>query len=94
MVLGLPNFNGRAACAEPELLPLIDFVFDHPKSLEAHQTRETLCRRCPVAEECLNWAVSNDEPGFWGGTAPNARAGAARSARRRPGRPAKRRREA
>jgi hypothetical protein len=78
VVLALPNFDGRAACADPALLPLIDFVFDHPKSAEAYEVGNTLCRRCSVAEQCLSWAVSNDEPGFWGGTAPHARSGRVR----------------
>ena len=26
-----------------------------------------LCHRCPVKEACLDWALSHDEVGIWGG---------------------------
>ena len=31
-----------------------------------YDLRET-CFYCPVKDECLEWAVQNDEAGFWGG---------------------------
>jgi WhiB family redox-sensing transcriptional regulator len=34
----------------------------------------TLCAGCPVLDECLAWALNNDEPeGIWGGTTPTER---------------------
>lgn len=32
------------------------------------------CSRCPVREECLEWAVAHEEYGFWGGTTARERA--------------------
>jgi WhiB family transcriptional regulator, redox-sensing transcriptional regulator len=33
-----------------------------------------VCRRCPVAEECLDYALENNERhGIWGGLSPNQR---------------------
>lgn len=31
------------------------------------------CRRCPVQELCLNWAIEHDESGVWGGTTDEQR---------------------
>jgi WhiB family redox-sensing transcriptional regulator len=35
---------------------------------------KTICRRCPVASDCLDWALRAGEPdGIWGGTTPEER---------------------
>jgi WhiB family redox-sensing transcriptional regulator len=33
----------------------------------------TICRRCPVRQECLEYALANDEPGIWGGVSHRRR---------------------
>ena len=38
---------------------------------EAARDRESakrVCRVCPVADECLEWAIKHGEHGVWGGT--------------------------
>ncbi len=45
-------------------------------------TREgkAVCRACPVAGECLEWALAHDVRfGIWGGTSPRDRAALLRS---------------
>jgi WhiB family redox-sensing transcriptional regulator len=33
-----------------------------------------VCAECPVEEQCLEWALQNDEQhGIWGGTTPKQR---------------------
>lgn len=33
-----------------------------------------VCERCPVRQECLDWALTHDEQfGIWGGKTPRAR---------------------
>lgn len=40
-----------------------------------------VCISCPVMDECLAWALSNDEmEGVWGGTSPRERAAMLRDA--------------
>lgn len=40
----------------------------------AHHTALTICRQCPVTNECLNEALNNnDEHGIWGATTPQDR---------------------
>jgi len=48
---------------------------------------KSVCRRCPVQEECLNWALDTGQSiGVWGGRSENER----RSLRRRGRRSASR----
>src|SRR5688572_11954482 len=53
------------------------FVTDeeHPTR---HRTPEeaaaiAVCNRCPVAGNCLNWALATGEKGIWGGTTTRER---------------------
>lgn len=32
-----------------------------------------MCEGCPVQRLCLNWAIENEEHGYWGGTSPYQR---------------------
>lgn len=40
------------------------------------ETAKAICRRCPVASECLNWALDSTPmpDGIWGGTDEDERA--------------------
>jgi len=52
----------------------------------ARQQGEALriCARCPVRQQCLDFAVRTGEThGIWGGTTPDQRTSARRRARRR-----------
>ena len=49
------------------------------------QTEEakSVCRRCPVVAQCLQWAVTSDqETGVWGGMSEDERRAAKRRAAR------------
>jgi WhiB family redox-sensing transcriptional regulator len=34
---------------------------------------KAICKKCPVTSDCLQFALSNDERGIWGGTTENYR---------------------
>jgi len=45
---------------------------------------KVVCRRCPVVEDCLTWAVeTGQENGVWGGTSEDERRALRRGARAR-----------
>lgn len=57
----------------------IDFFCD-PSDRGAVTAAKALCAGCPVAGECLTWAIeTNQDDGIWGGHTPGER----RSVRRR-----------
>ncbi|MDR6978913.1 WhiB family redox-sensing transcriptional regulator [Streptomyces sp. 3330] len=44
-----------------------------PALLQTEQAKG-VCRRCPVREQCLEWAMETDQTlGVWGGTSENER---------------------
>ncbi len=50
---------------------LIDFtppLFDEDANVPVPSFIVQLCERCPLRQDCLDWAMRNDEYGFWGGT--------------------------
>lgn len=40
---------------------------------EDAEPARAVCRRCPLAVECLDYALENEEYGVWGGTTPDER---------------------
>jgi WhiB family redox-sensing transcriptional regulator len=34
---------------------------------------KAVCRRCPVSQECLAWALASGQDGIWGGTTEDER---------------------
>lgn len=70
--LNAQEWRTRAAC---RLLP-DDQTFIFWPGLGDHVTLEaarTVCRSCPVAQDCLDWALANGEHGVWGGTSDKQR---------------------
>ena len=66
-----------AACLE-----VVDEVsfFPDKEDLIGNARAKAICSACPVAAECLTWAIeSNQSEGIWGGHTPKER----RSIRRR-----------
>lgn len=61
------DWRDRAACRgeDPELFfP----VGTSGPALEQIEAAKAVCHRCPVAAECLSWALKNGEAaGIWGG---------------------------
>lgn len=64
------NWRVRSACKEedPELFfPIGTAVLQIDEA-------KAVCRRCPVMERCLQWAMdSGQEHGVWGGTSEDDR---------------------
>ncbi len=83
------DWRSRAAClsADPELF--FPLTSAGPSVRQIAQAK-TVCRRCPVRAECLDFALATRQPhGVWGGTSEldrsRMRAAAARAARSRRG---------
>ncbi|MGP3979842.1 WhiB family transcriptional regulator [Streptomyces sp. KR80] len=61
------NWRQDAACrnADPELF--FPIGNSGPAAVQVQQAK-ALCRRCPVTDQCLDWALENNqESGIWGG---------------------------
>lgn len=67
------DWRHRAICVDedPELFfPIGD---DGPSLLQITEAK-TVCRRCPVVSDCLNWAIeSGQDAGVWGGMSEDER---------------------
>jgi len=47
---------------------------DENENWQSYRTAKELCKRCPVKNECLVYAVVAQEPfGIWGGLSPHER---------------------
>jgi WhiB family transcriptional regulator, redox-sensing transcriptional regulator len=65
----------HGACREPGIDPELFFPVSE-SGLGAWQAAaaKAICSRCPVAAQCLDWALRAGEPaGIWGGTTPEER---------------------
>lgn len=73
--LYIDNWREAAACLDRST----DF-FPDPADIGAISAAKAVCATCPVAGECLTWAIeTNQTLGIWGGHTPTER----RSIRRR-----------
>ncbi|WP_282797368.1 WhiB family transcriptional regulator [Streptomyces sp. CC224B] len=81
------DWRHNAVCREedPELFFPIGTTGPAPLQIEE---AKAVCRRCPVMEQCLQWALEHGEDaGVWGGLSEaERRAMKRRSARRRTAR--------
>lgn len=70
-------------CADPALgTPRQRARLFHPNRGEDTAYPKSLCGRCPVKDQCLDWAVTTGQKhGIWGGTSERERR---RLRRRRP----------
>ncbi|MFE7948226.1 WhiB family transcriptional regulator [Streptomyces sp. NPDC057426] len=83
-----PHSPTPTACrAEPAR-----FAYEHGDTSEDTDGRidkaKAACRRCPIAEACLKWALANPEltpTGIWAGTVPRQRINLRRSLTERLG---------
>lgn len=69
-LLDTPEWHARAACrgADPRL-----FFLDQGHLTDARLAKR-ICQRCPVVDECLEWAlVNNERHGIWGNPGPRER---------------------
>jgi WhiB family transcriptional regulator, redox-sensing transcriptional regulator len=65
-----PEWFERAACrgSDPDIF--------HPERSGRYvgtSLAKAICRTCPVAEGCLEWALKWNEPGVYGGTSVRER---------------------
>ena len=67
MIEDRPKWQTLAACiGKPE------FFFDDMKRTQVSKAKK-ICSTCPVIDECLEYAISADEFGVWGGKTMNER---------------------
>ena len=69
--LTVTPWREAAAC-----VPASDEVtfFPDPEDLAAISRAKAICATCPVASECLTWAIeTNQSEGIWGGHTPKER---------------------
>ena len=63
-----PSWRRRAACRG------LDPALFFPEIGESAAEAKAVCAQCPVARQCLDFALANDETlGVWGATTPRAR---------------------
>lgn len=65
---GMPRFSGPGNCTPADA----DAMYDGGVVM-ADYLKRTLCPPCPIALECLTWALENREEGIWGGTTAEER---------------------
>ena len=66
-----PDWYRNAACKNTnsdEFIPAVETLSG------LMRIKNTFCDHCPVQDRCLQFAVINDERGFWGGTSTSERA--------------------
>ncbi|MCI4146600.1 WhiB family transcriptional regulator [Streptomyces albogriseolus] len=78
------DWHEKAICAgaDPDLFFPVGHGGSAPVLLQADRAK-AVCRRCPVREQCLAWALRHEEvDGIWGGTTEGERRAMARRAAR------------
>ncbi|TXS41786.1 WhiB family transcriptional regulator [Streptomyces sp. OR43] len=76
------NWRVRGLCLreDPELFFPVGSINSGPVTIQTEDAK-AVCRRCPVMQRCLAWAVEmGPVEGIWGGTTERER----RALRRRP----------
>ncbi|MGV9249101.1 WhiB family transcriptional regulator [Streptomyces sp. NPDC003710] len=80
----MDDWRDHAACRQEDPDLFFPVGTTGPGLFQTQQAK-TVCRRCPVQERCLQWALDTEQTvGVWGGTneaerrALNRRAGARR----------------
>jgi WhiB family transcriptional regulator, redox-sensing transcriptional regulator len=69
------HWTERGACREPGTDPELFFpVGETGLSVGQVAAAKAVCARCPVTDQCRDWAVRTGErEGIWGGTTPEER---------------------
>lgn len=72
--MSVPDFDLRGPCRhDPELFFPAGREDSYLFRARAEQAK-AICDSCPVAAECLTWALeTGQDAGIWGGTTPSER---------------------
>ncbi|MFE1428401.1 WhiB family transcriptional regulator [Streptomyces fungicidicus] len=69
----MDNWRGRAACRTEDPDLFFPIGTSGPALMQTEQAK-AVCRRCPVREQCLEWALDTGQSvGVWGGTSETER---------------------
>jgi WhiB family redox-sensing transcriptional regulator len=80
------DWRHNAVCREEDPDLFFPIGTDGPALLQAEEAK-AVCRRCPVMDRCLQWALaSGQESGVWGGLSEGERRAMRRRAARRAAR--------
>ncbi|MCX4743407.1 WhiB family transcriptional regulator [Streptomyces antibioticus] len=81
----MDNWRESAECRHEDPDLFFPIGTSGPALLQTEQAK-AVCRRCPVREACLDWAMNTDQTlGVWGGTSETERRAIKRRARARRG---------
>ncbi|MEE1752094.1 WhiB family transcriptional regulator [Streptomyces sp. SP18CS02] len=79
----MENWREAAACRTEDPDLFFPIGTGGPALLQAEEAK-AVCRRCPVREQCLQWALENNQDiGVWGGLGENERRALRRRTRKR-----------
>ncbi|MEW2075936.1 WhiB family transcriptional regulator [Streptomyces sp. NPDC012403] len=69
----MDNWRARAACRTEDPDLFFPIGTSGPALMQTEQAK-AVCRRCPVREQCLQWALDTGQSiGVWGGTSETER---------------------
>ncbi|MFC9161478.1 WhiB family transcriptional regulator [Streptomyces fungicidicus] len=69
----MDNWRGRAACRTEDPDLFFPIGTSGPALMQTERAK-AVCRRCPVREQCLEWALDTGQSvGVWGGTSETER---------------------
>ncbi|MDX3308832.1 WhiB family transcriptional regulator [Streptomyces sp. NPDC054884] len=69
----MDDWRQHAACRREDPDLFFPIGTSGPALMQEEQAK-TVCRRCPVREACLEWAMETDQTlGVWGGTSETER---------------------
>ncbi|MBY8339554.1 WhiB family transcriptional regulator [Streptomyces spinosirectus] len=69
----MDDWRDRAACRSEDPDLFFPIGTSGPALMQTEQAK-AVCRRCPVRERCLRWALDTTEcMGVWGGTSETER---------------------
>jgi len=67
------DWRSEAACREVDPELFFPIGNSGPALLQIEEAKQ-VCRRCPVMQECLHWAIdSGQDAGVWGGMSEDER---------------------
>ncbi|WP_432093991.1 WhiB family transcriptional regulator [Streptomyces sp. bgisy100] len=67
------NWRQSAACIDEDPELFFPIGTSGPAALQAEEAK-AVCARCPVTDQCLEWALENNQDsGVWGGLEENER---------------------